>query len=289
MIDSDFNGYEPEPLDEIFAEYKPALGTKPLLDVKSLEAIYRQPVPPAILLSSSRNGWRAAAGPGFILLWASMLFSLVWLDASYHASTRHASAFAAQPASLLVQPRAQSYASSACLELQRIASATIKSVSKQQETPEQSATPAYSMFGGAALALPNIRPLTFRVSKFEYDANGNLDSDVAHDPALGPGWQVADWNDLVDYSIGHPIQDVIDSLHWRLCTGSRYDDSWLVRWNGRSTFLYDTARHFFVSRWDGNVPSTWLAHAGIDHNRIALGSWPGMHYPILAVRKKDFH
>ncbi len=143
----------------------------------------------------------------------------------------------------------------------------------------------------------------FRVSKFNYDSHLNLDSVIRYDPNLGKGWEMADWNDLkafcttpgkVDtliHALGMPlvvdlhgvpdgsVDTVADSLH-----------HFYVRWNGKGYWLKDTTgSHFFVTRWDHHPPSWWTVRGEIDNKHIVLGEWTGIHFRILAVRRKAIH
>jgi hypothetical protein len=143
-------------------------------------------------------------------------------------------------------------------------------------------TDAKPQYGGAPISLPPVRTLTFRVSELHYGDNTDLDSAVAHDPRLGAEWQVADWNDLLEYSSSHPIQDVIDSLYWEMGLTNQL---WL-RKNGRRTLPRDPLRYFFITRLDHLVWANYLVHAQIDNNHVVLGSWHGMDLRILAVQRQ---
>jgi hypothetical protein len=163
------------------------------------------------------------------------------------------------------------------------------------------------MFVAKTLALPNMGKLSFRASEREYPDNVDLDSVVAHDPALGPGWKVADWGDLVQYSLKHPIKELIDVIHWTVFdTNAKYPDltttnQFWVRYNGKNTlpegeqhFRTSTnkeivLRHFFVTRFHHHVPPNFLPHAEIEDNEIVLGSWYDWKFRVLAVRKENFH
>jgi hypothetical protein len=150
-------------------------------------------------------------------------------------------------------------------------------------------TNAKPQYGGAPISLPPARTLTFRVSVLHYGDNTDLDSAVAHDPRHGAEWQVADWRDLEEYSGSHPIQDVIDSLRWHLTTADTEGDYYWLRYKGRSTVPLDEQRHYLTTRFDHNKPSWWRADAQIDNKHIALGSWYGKHFKVLAVKRQNSH
>lgn len=147
------------------------------------------------------------------------------------------------------------------------------------------------MFGGTALSLPDVGDLIFRASEFEYSDNVDLDSAVAHDPALGPGWRVADWTNLVGYSWHHPVQEIINSLHWAVrdsMSGSSIDTTtFWIRYLGRTTLPADPRRHYFVARWDHNPPSWYKIHADLDNKLLVVGSWYGWNFRVLGVKKGE--
>jgi len=150
-------------------------------------------------------------------------------------------------------------------------------------------------YGSQSVNLVETEHFEFRVSAHVYPCTADIDSAVAHDPALGPGWRAADWIDLVGYTIDHPIQELIDSLHWTVFdTLAAYPDliardQFWIRYKGRTTLERDTVRHFFVARFHHHVPSTWKVHANLDNNEIAVGSWNEWHFPVLAVRRQAIH
>ncbi len=288
MTDIDFNGHgDAEYLDELFADYNTALGTKLLLDTEALKVIYANAAPlRPIPKSVTWKGWRRAVGPLLLFVWAAVLMSAVWLDARFEVAGEQDSV----PATLHTEalPQVQRY-SFAPIESGRISSPKpINSSDAGMESSMRGSLPAASQL--------------FRASALVYADNADLDSAVIHDPSLGPEWRLADWNDIVNVSKDHPIQELIHSLKWDLDTGTHFpvarNQFWL-QYNGRSTTRsveqhYGIAsneenshRHYFVARFDHRVPDNFRVVAGIEDNEIVLGSWYDWKFPVLAVRRES--
>lgn len=94
---------------------------------------------------------------------------------------------------------------------------------------------------------------------------------------FGPGWRVADWNDLLELantagSAG--IVDLFDRFGWAL------NSSYGVTRNDNQ--FYSSTRAYGAARHDHNLPPGYLAHDNIDNYLLSLGSWDSP-IAILAV------
>ncbi len=99
----------------------------------------------------------------------------------------------------------------------------------------------------------------FAVTKRKYSCHANMESKAVAE--FGPGAKVADWN-TIKALFSQDIAgfcDAVGLVHAWCKVGKR---SWWGGW-----------RHYFVQRFNGNVPSTWLVHDQIGDNTLCLGSW----------------
>jgi len=119
--------------------------------------------------------------------------------------------------------------------------------------------------------------LLWRATTQYYSETANLDSIVTS--LFGPGYRLADWNDLVAYSQIHDIVAWADSIG--MLNG--YPNGFLVTCNG-DHFWNGGNRHYWIDRHDHVVPPGWLVHADIDNHFIDLGSWYDMWLRILCIR-----
>ncbi|OQY12527.1 MAG: hypothetical protein B6I31_03040 [Desulfobacteraceae bacterium 4572_19] len=109
-----------------------------------------------------------------------------------------------------------------------------------------------------------------------YPETANLDSIVI--ATFGPNYRVADWNDLVDYSLTHSIEEWADSIGMQNGDGDYY-----ITRDGNH-FWNKTNRHYYIARHDHIVPPNFLVHAHIDNHFIDLGSWYNLMKRILCIR-----
>ena len=129
--------------------------------------------------------------------------------------------------------------------------------------------------------------LTFAATNGMYSETANLDSAVKAE--LGTNFRIADWIDVKTYCAAHPVDSLIAMIAWSPwdTTGGNTIDTtrqnFYVTWNGQGFWPQDPTRHFFSTRFDHVVPSTWLVHDQIDSSEIVLGSWYNIRFRVLAV------
>ena len=105
-----------------------------------------------------------------------------------------------------------------------------------------------------------------------YSETDDLEQAVLNE--FGPNWRIADWNDLLT------ISNDIDN--WANAIGMEViEDNYIVTRNGNH--FWSGNRHFFITRFDHNVPGYYLVHDDIDNGFLCLGSWYGLDMPILCI------
>ncbi len=130
--------------------------------------------------------------------------------------------------------------------------------------------------------------LVFATTIGMYSETANLDSAVKAE--LGTSYRIADWNDVKSYCAAHPIDSLYAMIAWSpwdTAGGNSIDttrQNFFVLWNGQGFWPQDPTRHYFTTRFDHNVPSTWLVQDQIDSSAIVLGSWYGVSFRVLAVK-----
>ncbi|MBI5058237.1 carboxypeptidase regulatory-like domain-containing protein [candidate division KSB1 bacterium] len=116
----------------------------------------------------------------------------------------------------------------------------------------------------------------FRVTSGTHTETENLEQAVSNE--FGSNYRIADWNDIVAYCASHSVDDFISSISWQLGE----ENSLIVTRDGQH-FYGGGNRHYYATRFD-HIPNPWyLIHANIDNNHITLGSWMGLHMPILCI------
>jgi len=118
----------------------------------------------------------------------------------------------------------------------------------------------------------------FKITQGYYSENDNLEDAVQSE--FGNNYRIADWNDVVSYCQTHSAQAFIDQLNWELGE----ENSLMVTWNGEHFWDWGN-RHYYISRFDHNVPSHYLVHDDIEDGYITLGSWYNLHMRVLAIRR----
>lgn len=118
----------------------------------------------------------------------------------------------------------------------------------------------------------------FKQTINKYSETDNLEQAVISE--LGSDYIIADWDDIVSYCQSHSPEQFISNLNWQIGE----ENSLLVVWKNQH-FYNNSARHFFISRFDHDKPTHYLAHDNIDNHHIDLGSWYGLKMKILCVKK----
>jgi hypothetical protein len=120
-------------------------------------------------------------------------------------------------------------------------------------------------------AKPNLQQ--FRVTSGMYSETVNLDQAVKSE--FGNDYRVADWTDITAHSS--------DIQNWANSIGMNHNDYYFITWNGQG-FWNSGNRHYFITRFDGQIDNNYLVHDQIGGNIITLGSWYGIQERILAIR-----
>ena len=115
----------------------------------------------------------------------------------------------------------------------------------------------------------------FRVTRGVYGEKSDLTKAISDE--FGPDYRLADWNDILKYT--DHIEEWADAIGLR----EGEEHSLLVSRNERR--FWNGPRHYYISRFNGDKPPHYLAHDSIGKHYICLGSWYGIEYRVLAVRK----
>ncbi|MDZ4205549.1 MAG: hypothetical protein U1C46_12130 [Bacteroidales bacterium] len=117
----------------------------------------------------------------------------------------------------------------------------------------------------------------FKTTFNYYKETDNLEQAVINE--FGSSYRIADWNDVVAYCQNNSPGLFISNLNWQLGE----ENSLMVVRNGQH--FWAGSRHYYISRFDHNKPSHYLAHANINNHHIDLGSWYGLNMPVLCIKK----
>jgi hypothetical protein len=120
--------------------------------------------------------------------------------------------------------------------------------------------------------------IAYAITKSRYREKENLSEAVKNE--FGPQATIADWSDIKK-GYGGNIEEFIKEI------GLKYgeDESVLVTNKGRE--FWSNNRHYFITRFDGSVPSGYLAHDQVQKNVIVLGSWFDINFKILVKTNKS--
>lgn len=127
--------------------------------------------------------------------------------------------------------------------------------------------------------------LQFATTKEMYSETDNLDSAVKAD--LGSSYRVADWTDVEEYCYHNPVDSLIAHLGWDVMGAAGSDttkENFFVTWDSQGFTPDDPSRHYFATRFDHTVPSSWAVLDQVDSNRIVLGSWNGVRFRVLGLK-----
>ncbi|GAB5558945.1 MAG: hypothetical protein SynsKO_05920 [Synoicihabitans sp.] len=97
---------------------------------------------------------------------------------------------------------------------------------------------------------------------------------------LGPAVRLADWSDFKPWLEAQP--DPVETLD-RL--GLAFQNNAYVSRDGER--WTDDERHYFVTRMNGVIPDYYLAHDVAEENLVTLGSWHGIHMPLLVQTREE--
>jgi|GEM_PF-3596474 len=114
----------------------------------------------------------------------------------------------------------------------------------------------------------------FKVTSGKYNEKEDLDSMIRIE--FGDNYRLADWSEILLFraNIGEWAEGI------GLIEGE--ENSLMISNNGYRIWL---GRQYYISRFNHKRPRNFLAHDSLDDNFICLGSWSGLNYHALAVRK----
>ncbi|RAM58086.1 hypothetical protein DS66_10175 [Mesotoga sp. SC_3PWM13N19] len=112
----------------------------------------------------------------------------------------------------------------------------------------------------------------YLLTRGKYEETSDLLTAVRNE--YGSRAEIADWAEIKrEYSgrTGELIRE--------LGLGIGQDESVLIQNNGKR--YYSGSRHYFLTRFDGEVPSWYAVHDEIDGYTLVLGSWYDVEYRII--------
>lgn len=109
----------------------------------------------------------------------------------------------------------------------------------------------------------------------------NDDIEAVVHSEFGRDYRVADWNDVTAYCRANSAAQFIGLIPGAF----GLQNSIMVKWNGQGFWSGDPTRHFFITRFDHDLPGYYLSHDNIENHYIDLGSWYGLSQPVLAVHR----
>ena len=132
----------------------------------------------------------------------------------------------------------------------------------------------------------------FRLVRTSEGVGGNFNR--ACRQHLGPGWQLADFKDFLDYherggSLRTLVSELklnyigdgpssIDGLPAEFTDGIGY-----VAVSYLGDTLFGSGRQYFIARHDHNPPPNFLVHDELDNDLMSLGSWLGNNWTAACV------
>ena len=116
----------------------------------------------------------------------------------------------------------------------------------------------------------------FKITSGKYNEKEDLDQKIKKE--FGDHYRLADWIDIITFSSN--IEEWADSLG--LAEGE--ENSLLISNDGYRIWL---GRQYYISRFNHNKPSNFLAHDAIDDDLVCLGSWFGMNNHVLVVKSSS--
>lgn len=116
-------------------------------------------------------------------------------------------------------------------------------------------------------------PFPFATTKSSFPETGDVEDACL--TALGPGWRIADWNDISEYvAAGNPISEFLSHI-------GDFTQLW-VTYNRNG--WYSEQRHYFIEAHQGTLPEGWLSHADFDEHNLDLGSWYDLELSVLCYQ-----
>lgn len=115
----------------------------------------------------------------------------------------------------------------------------------------------------------------FRMTSKTYSEKEDLNQAVFTE--FGNEYRMADWSDLL------LMHNVIEELVRDMNMDSGGKRSVLITYYQKQ--FYSSNRHYFAAYHNHKKPPNFMAHKNIDNYYISLGSWHGLNYYILCIRK----
>jgi hypothetical protein len=116
----------------------------------------------------------------------------------------------------------------------------------------------------------------FKITSGKYNEKEDLDQMIIKE--FGNQYRLADWNEILPFS--ENIEEWADSVG--LVEGE--ENSLLISNEGYRIWL---GRQYYIRRFNHKKPDHFLEFGSIDNNFVCLGSWFGLNYHVLAVKKED--
>ena len=112
----------------------------------------------------------------------------------------------------------------------------------------------------------------YLLTRGKYEETSDLLTAVRNE--YGPTAEIADWAEIKRQYSGKTGE-----LIRELGLGIGQGESVLIQNKGKR--YYSGSRHYFLTRFDGEVPSWYLVHDDIDSYTLVLGSWYDVEYRII--------
>lgn len=150
-----------------------------------------------------------------------------------------------------------------------------QSLSSVEPTPYPTYTP-YPTFTPIPETELESAPFLFAATKSTYPETGEIVGACVE--ALGPGWRVADWNDISALAeTDMPATAFVSEL-------GDFEQLW-VTFNGEE--WYSQQRHYFIEVHKGDLPEGWLSHADLQDHYLDLGSWYDLELSVLCYQSDE--
>ena len=101
------------------------------------------------------------------------------------------------------------------------------------------------------------------------------DLNAAVKSEFGPNATLADWDEIKAAYSGRIIE-FMEAIDFGL------EDGDILLQRGGDEFYGSTSRHYFMTRYDGDVPSWYAVHDNIDDYTLVLGSYYDVQDRVLA-------
>lgn len=148
----------------------------------------------------------------------------------------------------------------------------------EEEVPERSYGPEHRYAPGDGYE--------YFVTVEEYDVNDDIPALL--ESKFGENAELAEWNNLKDLFSNDEsaLISFLDSIGMKRDSNG-YVQNALVTRGGDRYHSTSMPRHYYVNRFDGDVPSGWLVHDDLHSNRLSLGSWDNDREAMVRVPESE--